>query len=251
MPSKITQIKESLLPLHQDLKNHSLYARIRTLDDLILFMSHHIYSVWDFMNLLKTLQNHLTCTSIPWKPVLHPENARLINEIVLEEESDVIDGIITSHFSYYLDALTALAPAESARSFFIQVSKGVSYAELIALPEVPQGVRPFLTTTFDILNGPLVGTASAFAFGREGIIPTMFEQIVGQSEATKNPQLKKFMDYIHRHIELDGGTHSTLAEKMVENLIHTDADLQIAIHAAQRAIQARVALWNAISAQLS
>ena len=161
LPHKSETIIKELAPLYQQLRDHSLYARIATLDDLIVFMSHHVYSVWDFMNLLKTLQQHLTCTSIPWKPVKYPENARLINEIVLEEESDIIEGKTTSHFAYYLEALTALNPVHSAQTFFKQVSAGLSYSKLIALPEVPQGVRPFLTTTYDILQGPLVGTAAA------------------------------------------------------------------------------------------
>lgn len=244
--TKIDSIKLSLEPLHQQLRTHRLYAAIKTLDDLIIFMNHHVFSVWDFMNLLKTLQSQLTCTTIPWKPVLYPENARLINEIVLEEESDVIDGNVTSHFGFYLSALTALHPNNGIKEFLVHLESGHSYSDLITLPNVPAGARPFLETTYHIIQGPLIGVASAFTFGRESLIPTLFQQIVDQAEVVQNPQLKKFIDYLERHIELDGDVHSKLSEKMVENLCQTDDELAIAIEAARKALVARIELWDRI-----
>lgn len=248
--NKIDSIKLSLEPLHQQLRTHSLYAAIKTIDDLIIFMSHHVFSVWDFMNLLKTLQSQLTCTTIPWKPVLYPENARLINEIVLEEESDIIEGNVTSHFGFYLSALTAIQPDNSIKEFLVHLESGRSYSDLIALPNVPAGARPFLETTYQLIQGPLIGVASAFTFGRESLIPTLFQQIIDQAEVVQNPQLKKFIDYLERHIELDGDVHSKLAEKMVENLCRTEDDLAIAIEAAREALVARIALWDRILLQI-
>ncbi|MSR88034.1 MAG: DUF3050 domain-containing protein [Candidatus Margulisbacteria bacterium] len=248
--TKIDRIKVSLESLHQQLRTHRLYAAIKTLDDLIIFMSHHVFSVWDFMNLLKTLQSQITCTTIPWKPVLYPENARLINAIVLEEESDVIDGKVTSHFGFYLSALNALQPDNGIKEFLVHLDLGNSYSDLIALPYVPTGARPFLETTYKIIQGPLIGVASAFTYGRESIIPTLFQQIVNQAEVIQNPQLKKFVDYLERHIELDGDVHSKLAEQMVENLCQTEDDLLIAIETAKEALEARIALWDQILLQI-
>ena len=51
-------IKTKIEPLRQELLNHSLYSKIQTIDDLHIFLTHHVYAVWDFMSLLKGLQIH-------------------------------------------------------------------------------------------------------------------------------------------------------------------------------------------------
>ena len=104
----ISTILTDLSNIYTRLDTHPIYKKLDSLENIILFMEHHIYSVWDFMNLLKTLQIHFSCTSIPWKPHSNPALSRLVNEIVLEEESDMIDGKATSHFMYYANALNHL-----------------------------------------------------------------------------------------------------------------------------------------------
>ena len=66
-------------------------------------MEHHIFAVWDFMSIVKALQIQLTCTETPWIPKGNSISARLINEIVLDEETDIDpSGEYSSHFEIYL-----------------------------------------------------------------------------------------------------------------------------------------------------
>ena len=64
----MNNITRNLEPLKDRLRNHSLYSKIKDIDDLKTFSNAHVYAVWDFMSLLKFLQVNLTSISIPWFP---------------------------------------------------------------------------------------------------------------------------------------------------------------------------------------
>ena len=80
----IKYVQNECEPLYEALAN-PIYERLTTINAIQSFMELHIYSVWDFMNLLKFLQTHFTCTSTP-APYKTPKLTRLINEIVLKKK---------------------------------------------------------------------------------------------------------------------------------------------------------------------
>ena len=57
--------------LRLKLESHPIYAAVQTLDDLRVFMQHHVYSVWDFMSFIKYPQNEVATalgSSLPPAP---------------------------------------------------------------------------------------------------------------------------------------------------------------------------------------
>ena len=76
--------------LHRQLASHPVFSQLSSIANIRIFMTYHVFAVWDFMSLLKALQREITCVEVPWVESKHdPELVQLINEIVLSEESNV------------------------------------------------------------------------------------------------------------------------------------------------------------------
>ena len=202
----ITHIENELTALRAELNAHKLYSALSSIDDIKTFMEQHVFAVWDFMSLLKALQNHLTNTTLPWTPVKNPSTARFINEIVLGEESDVNElGEPKSHYEMYLDAMLQVGASNTAIEQFVNVIKnGDTVANAAQKVTLPTETLKFIDFTFKVIatNEPHK-IASAFTFGREDVIPDMFFQIINQSKTSDNTY-SKLTYYLNRHIELDG-----------------------------------------------
>ena len=240
-----------LEPVRRDVAGHPMYAHLKSCDDVQVFMEHHVYAVWDFMALLKTLQRHLTCTKSTWSPAGTAQIRRLINEMVLEEESDEIDGAAISHFELYRAAMQeAGADVSRIDAFLARIREGWAVDAALTACAAPAGARTFVRSTFEIIasDQPHV-IASAFAFGREDAIPNMFGSIVGAIPDRKT--LTTFELYLNRHIQLDGDAHGSMAIAMLNQLCGDDpARWREAADAAVRALGARIAFWTAIQQAL-
>ena len=82
-------------------------------------MEHHVWAVWDFMSLLKALQNRFTCTQIPWRPIGDGKLRRFVNEIVMLEECDTSSRGVMSHFELYCLAMEEVGASTAAVRAFV------------------------------------------------------------------------------------------------------------------------------------
>ena len=248
---KIENLEQELRPLRQNLKNHPLYAQLDSVADTKIFMESHVYAVWDFMSLLKALQQHLTCVGLPWHPATDTDVARFINEIVLEEESDFNEkGEAKSHFEMYLDAMQEVhADTEKVQAIISSFTHLEIVSSQIETAELNQAEKNFLQFTFEVINSKQPHLiAAAFTFGREDLIPDMFLGIIEQSGASK---YKKLEYYLKRHIELDGDEHGPLALRMIKALCGSDDQKwNDALKYSKQALQYRIELWDSIAEKL-
>ncbi|MBN8643059.1 MAG: DUF3050 domain-containing protein [Flavobacteriales bacterium] len=248
-------INQSIDHQKQQLLQHSLYEKVKTIDDLHCFLENHIYAVWDFMSLLKALQNKLTCTTTPWLPVGSPETRYLINEIVVAEETDLaLDGTRQSHFEMYLDAMQQCgADTNLVAAFLENVKTTQNIFVSIKQSDLHPNVKAFLDFTFRVIEeGKPHKIAAAFTFGREDLIPTMFTEILRNFQ-TNFPEtnLSKLIYYFERHIELDADEHGPMAMQMITELCgESEQKWKEVQEVSALALEKRIGLWNAIEEQL-
>lgn len=254
MNKHVEQLKSQIEPLRQQIIAHPLYAQINDVESLRIFMQYHVFAVWDFMSLLKSLQNELTCTSIPWMPVGNADTRFLINEIVVGEESDVDQhGNRLSHFELYLQAMQqAGAATDHLQSFLDTIRSGKDVLEAINSVQLSPAIKSFLQFTFSTIAARKSHIlAAVFTFGREDLIPGMFHSIIEDMDQQMPGTIDTFRYYLERHIEVDGDHHSHLALAMTEQLCGNDEQKwKEATQAAVHALQSRIRLWDGAVADI-
>lgn len=244
----VERLRSSIDPLRQEIIQHPLYRSVNSVEALRVYMEHHVYAVWDFMSLLKSLQQKLTCVTLPWLPVGSANTRFLINEIVAGEESDVdAAGNRISHFELYLQAMErAGADTTSIKRFIAALLDGQSVTDALDIAEAPVAARQFVRTTFQLIDEDQSHVLSAvFTFGREDLIPEMFLSLINKIETSMNADISVFKYYVERHIEVDGGHHSQLALDMTSELCgHDEQKWNQAAVAVEQALRSRVELWS-------
>jgi hypothetical protein len=247
---RIGMLESRLGPLRKALLSHAVYGRIRGISSLRAFMEYHVFAVWDFMSLLKALQRRLTCVEVPWVPVADAAACRLVNEIVLGEESDEDgQGGYSSHFDLYLSAMRQYgADVGPVNRLVASIRGGMSLQSALDEATLPSVVRAFVENSFAVIErGDCCAIASAFTFGREDLLPDMFRRIVDELEPGPKEEADLFRYYLDRHIAVDSGEHGPSAELLVERLCGDDDERWAAAErAAVRSLEARLKLWDGV-----
>ena len=245
----LEELQERIAPLREALLSHSIYNEVDSVERLRQFMQMHVFAVWDFMSLVKRLQNEVTCRSLPWLPPTSAQVARFANEVVLGEESDLgSDGKPVSHFELYLEAMDEVgADTTVIKGFIRRVARGERWEAALMGLRVPAGVYEFVNETMRCaINGSTVEVASYFLFGREDVIPEMFKRLLSLW-SNGEVEVPSFAYYLERHIELDGGSHGPWAQEMLMALAgQNESRWKEATCAAERAVTNRIQLWDSV-----
>lgn len=244
----IERLKQAVEPARQRVISHPLYHTLGDLGAVVTFMEHHVFAVWDFMSLLKSLQGQLTCVSVPWVPSGPTGSRRLINDIVLVEESDELGGGFISHFELYLEGMRQAGADTGPMAAFIELLRdGKPVIPSLKEAGAPDPALEFVTATWNFIDqAPVHCQAAAFAFGREDLIPDMFDQVASLNRELDD-QLSTFLDYLHRHIQVDSEEHTPMAMQMLADLCGDDeAKWRGCEETVNTALRARTALWDGI-----
>jgi hypothetical protein len=252
------QLASTLKPVLQAVESHPVFGAVQTEQQLRTFMEHHVFPVWDFMSLLKFLQAELAPSTWPWMPRPHGDLVRLINDIVTGEECDKLpkshrkEASHASHFDLYLMAMIEVGADTAPITEFLEVVRSRGLEAALEAPMVPDPSRIFMKETFALLReGKAHKVAASFSFGRENVIPGMFNSLLAKLGIGED-RAPIFHYYLKRHAELDGDEHGPAALRLVATLCGDDpARLAEAIEAAKAALSSRAALWGRVEAALN
>jgi hypothetical protein len=249
---EIDRLEKQITPARRTVIEHPMYAALNSTRAIRTFQEHHVFAVWDFMSLLKSLQRNLTCVEVPWVPSGATGSRRLINDIVLVEESDEREDGFISHFELYLDGMAeAGADTSVIHAFIGKLRAGQPVIAAIDEVQVPGPAAEFVRLTWGLIeSAPVHAQAAAFAFGREDLIPDMFQRVVRVNERLGS--LDTFVDYLARHIQVDSEEHTPMAMQMLADLCGEDqVKWAECADTVNLALDARARLWDGILAAVS
>jgi hypothetical protein len=248
MVNHYAQLIEQISPLRNALVTHPVYSELLDLQSLQIFMESHVFAVWDFMSLVKTLQAQLTCVTVPWLPPQDIFSARLINDIVLAEETDEVSpGRFSSHFDLYLAGMIEVgANVIPIQNFIRQLRQGKSVQVALNNLPIPRTTKAFVLSTIKATQGSTHEVAATFLLGREDVIPSMFRRILNSLDDA-NLECQELSLYLERHTHLDEDVHGPMGEQLLRNLCgDDDHKWKQSTLAAEKALLARTRLWNGL-----
>lgn len=187
-------------------------------------MTHHVFSVWGFMSLVKYLQRHITSFETPWMPRGDLQLCRFINQLVLEEGSGTMSDAggnptYGSHFEYYCNAMDEIGADAHVPWKFLDLWYA-SRTSTRPSTRIWYPCRPaiFPRRPYDLIreDKPHM-VAAALALGQEQVIPEMFRRFLNGLRVGE-AQAPIFHGYLECHIEFDSGLHGLLSLRLLEIL---------------------------------
>ena len=245
--------KKKLNDLRHKITAHPLFENKLERRDICKFMESHIFAVWGFMSILKSLQKMITPNNLPWIPNENTKNGlvNFVNEIILCEESDFIEGIgFISHFEIYLLAMKNMGAKTDQLDKLTSIIADKGYNEkYLDDVDTSDEVKSFLKYDLDVsLNGTLPEIVGAFTLGREKVIPNMFSYILPAIKETSTST--HLITYLERHIDIDGDRHGPLSMKLL-NASCDRKQLSLAYATAIKSLELRLLVWDKVFADIN
>lgn len=246
----LSQFSALALKHREELAAHALFNQLETLEDLRRFTESHVFAVWDYMCVLKRLQQLLTCVTVPWAPSLSPRAARVINQAVLHQESGIDPGgAPASHFETYHRSMREIgADTTHIDAVITSIEQGSGFRAELA----PEPARSFASNTFRLIErGKVHELAAALCFGREESVPdglrTLLE-VLDEPLPGSYPAPDCYRDGL---LGANEGEHTPLALSLLHELCGEDAEKwRDAAVAVDGAVAARLSLWDGIHAKI-
>ncbi len=228
----------------QKLSHHEIYSELTSSARIKCFVSYHIFAVWDFIKLLKSLQNKISIALREQFKECPSEMNRLIDEIVFAEKSDLYPyGQPNKDFDLYLRALAEIEVDPDCLWSFLESKDNLHLLK----PEIKELVESNLRIA---RLGTMEEIAATFFFGREKLTSQLFTSIIKvlKQEGKECPIL---ICYTERLTQENSHKSEILALKLLDYLCKDEAEKVRALQAGLEALNLREKLWNYTLAEMT
>lgn len=231
------RLHRELVAAADAVSRHPLFEALHTMEHARRFMNFHVWCVWDFMCIAKSVQLSLGCFELPWKPTRYPYELRLINKLLTSEETDLpSSGRPASHFELFLEAMAeASADTGPIKIFIHLLNTGGSVNDALYHCGADRHSATFVKRTLTSIAGPAHVRAAILCLAREELVPRMLSSL--SETFLRLGSLAKFRQYVDRHVALDFGEHGSIGADILRSLTRPDpALLEEGIRAATQSI---------------
>lgn len=227
------------------LLSHPLYSVVDDISSIRIFMENHVFSVWLFMCLLDTLIHRCT-GSVFWRPPSDYTILHVLRDIMYEEELDVFYDTRTnttthmSHLDVYIRGMDEIGASTADIKRTLSVlghDGGLNQSFVRSLSSISDNTKDYIFSHLALISPstPFSSLYSYFTYGRELLIPHMFQKILDHVSPHR-ALYPTFIHYLERHVELDV-VHGAL----LQNAFPEKDDAYI-----QLAYSDRLHLWDGI-----
>jgi len=233
--------------------NHKMFKRLNTIDNIAIYAEFQIWCVWDFMSILKRVQNLIFSNDIIWIPPRNPELGYDFYRLISTEETDIAPKESTnkraSHFHSFIAAMNQMgADTTRINNFLNELRKGNSLKDSLEKVKANEKIIEFLMLNNKLIISNPLNSVSLLTLTRENFLPAVFKSIMNNIEEASNISL--FIWYHKRHILLDEGIHGPISDLIYNEFIVDDNQIHDSLIASTNSLNARNELLNEISRHL-
>lgn len=228
----------------QKLFHHKVYSKLASRNQINCFMSYHIFAVWNFTKLLKSLQIKTSIALRSQTLECSNKTKTLIEKIVFAEESELYPyGQPTEYFALYLGATSELEINPNFLWSFLTSTDN--------LQSLKPGIKELVEYNLMLAETGTIGEiAAAFLCGRESLTSHLFASMIKvlKQEGKECPNL---ISYTERLNQENSRQVETLVLKLLDYFCKDETDKVIALQAGLEALNLREQLWNYALAEIT
>jgi len=245
---------QTLIKVSEDVINHPMFKKLNNIYNIKKYSEFQIWCVWDFMSILKQVQNFIFCNDILWLPPENPNAGAAFYRLIESEETDLGfkggDLNRASHFQSFRAAMQELnADTKNIDNFLELIKTGKTLPEALNKSGASPQTKSFLLTNNHLIKQSPYNAIALITLTRENFLPAVFKSLL--SYVNENEKIELFVWYHKRHIYLDSVLHGPLSIQIFNEYFTNKLLIKQSIIASIESLKARNELLNEINEQLN